>query len=167
MDATHHLAQVNIALPREPLDAPLLADFVALLEPVNALAEASPGFVWRLQTEDGDATAVRGFDDDRIIVNMSVWESVEALSEFVYRGAHVEVMRRRREWFERLRSFMCLWWVPAGHLPTVAEAEARLAHLERHGPSPRAFTFRDPRPAPGAPALDARREAEPLGCPGA
>ena len=97
-----HLAQVNIALPREPLDAPLLADFVAALAPVNAVADASPGFVWRLQTEDGDATAIRAFGDDRLIVNMSVWESVEALRGFVYGEAHAAVLRRRREWFERL-----------------------------------------------------------------
>jgi Domain of unknown function (DUF3291) len=133
---------------------------------VNALADRSPGFVWRLQTEDGDATAVRGFGDDRLIVNMSVWESVGALAEFVYRGAHVEVMRRRREWFERMQMFMCLWWIPAGHRPTVAEAEERLAHLEARGPTPRAFTFRDRFPAPGAADVPSDRSADLTGCPG-
>lgn len=137
-----HLAQVNIVLPREPLESPLLADFVAALEPVNALADASAGFVWRLQTDEGDATAIRGFGDDRLIVNLSVWESLEALRAFVYSGAHVGVMRRRREWFEHLEVFMALWWVPAGHLPTVEEAEERLAHLRERGPTPHAFTFR-------------------------
>jgi hypothetical protein len=143
-----------------------MADFVALLDPVNALADRSPGFVWRLQTEDGDATAVRGFGDDRLIVNMSVWESVDALAAFVYRGGHVEVMRRRREWFERMRMFMCLWWIPAGHRPTVAEAEERLADLEARGPTPRAFTFRDRFPAPGAAGARSDRSADLTGCPG-
>ncbi|MGB0098374.1 MAG: DUF3291 domain-containing protein [Solirubrobacteraceae bacterium] len=105
------VAQVNIALPREPLHAPLLAQFVALLGPINALADRSPGFVWRLQTEAGNATAMRVFDDDRLIVNLSVWQSIDALSDFVYRSAHVDVMRRRREWFQQLRFHMTLWWV--------------------------------------------------------
>jgi hypothetical protein len=137
-----HLAQVNIALPREPLDAPLLADFVAALAPVNAVADASPGFVWRLQTEDGDATAVRAFGDDRLIVNISVWESVEALRAFVYGDDHAAVLRRRREWFERLREAeTALWWVPAGTTPTVADAEERLALLRARGPGADAFTL--------------------------
>src|SRR3954451_152203 len=115
-----HLAQLNIALPVEPLDAPALAEFVAALEPVNAAADAAPGFVWRLQTEDGDATGVRAFGDDRLIVNLSVWESLEALRAFVYGDVtHLAVLRRRREWFDRLESFLVLWWVPAGHRPTV------------------------------------------------
>jgi uncharacterized protein DUF3291 len=138
-----HLAQVNIALPREPLTEPLLADFVAALEPVNALAHAAPGFMWRLVGEEGDdATTVRGFGDDRLIINLSVWESIEALADFVYGGLHLEVMRRRREWFERFaEAYTVCWWVPRGHLPTVAEAEARLAVLRLHGPTPAAFTL--------------------------
>jgi heme-degrading monooxygenase HmoA len=148
-----HLAQVNIALPREPLDAPLLAGFVAALAPVNAVADASPGFVWRLQTEDGDATAIRAFGDDRLIVNMSVWESVEALRAFVHGEPHAAVLRRRREWFERLGApETALWWLPAGTIPTVADAEERLAHLRAHGPTPHAFTLRAPMAAPGSPA---------------
>jgi hypothetical protein len=147
---SHHLAQVNIALPIEPLDSARLADFVAALAPVNALAEAAPGFVWRLKGYSGDATAVRGFGDDRIIVNMSVWESAEALSDFVYRNAeHAASMRRRREWFASMaEAVTALWWIPAGHIPTVAEAEERLEHLRRHGPTPHAFTFRRLFPAP-------------------
>ena len=146
------IAQLNIALPREPLDAPLLAEFVAALEPVNAAADRSPGFVWRLQTADGDATGITAFGDDRLVVNMSVWESIEALRSFVYRDrAHLEVMRRRREWFERLaESFLVLWWVPAGELPTVADAEERLTLLRAVGPSPDAFTFRRHFPPPAA-----------------
>lgn len=147
--AGHQLAQLNIALPVEPLTSARLAGFMELLDPVNALADAAPGFVWRLQTEDGDATAVRGFGDDRLIVNMSVWESLEALAGFVFGGFHAEVMRRRREWFSRSREpYTVLWWVPAGSRPTVAEAEERLDSLRRHGPTPFAFTVRHPFPAP-------------------
>jgi hypothetical protein len=144
-----HVAQLNIALPAEPLDSDRLADFVTALEPVNALADAADGFVWRLQTEDGDATAVRGFGDDRLIVNMSVWESPSALAAFVFRGEHASVMRRRREWFVPMReAYTVLWWVEAGHVPDVAEAEARLDHLRRHGPTAHAFTMHRPFPAP-------------------
>lgn len=160
-----HLAQVNIALPREPLDAPLLADFVAALAPVNAVADASPGFVWRLQTEDGDSTAVRAFGDDRLIVNMSVWESLEALRAFVYGPAHAAVLRRRREWFARLGApETALWWVAAGTLPTVAEAEDRLDRLRAHGPGPEAFTLRQPF-SPPRPATPNASTAEPRSAP--
>jgi Domain of unknown function (DUF3291) len=147
-----HLAQLNIALPREPLTSPLLAEFVAQLDPVNAAADAAPGFVWRLQTDDGDATGIRGFGDDRLVVNMSVWESLEALRAFVYSNhAHLDVLRRRRAWFERMaEAYLVLWWVPAGHLPDVAEAEERLAVLSALGPSPEAFTFRRHFPPPGS-----------------
>ena len=142
-DGGWHIAQVNIALPVEPLDSPALEEFVALLEPVNALADAAPGFVWRLQTEDGDATAIRAFGDDRLIINMSVWESIEALWDYVYDGGHLRAMRRRREWFTRMaESHLVLWWVPAGEPPTVAEAEERLALLQERGPTPEAFTFK-------------------------
>jgi hypothetical protein len=158
-----HVAQVNIALPRAPVDAPLLADFMALLDPINELADASDGFVWRLQTDEGNATSIRPFEDERLMVNLSTWESVEAVREFVYRSVHVEVMRRRREWFEHMRLYMALWWVPAGHIPSVEEAKDRLAHLREHGPTPHAFTFRQPfGPADGsaAPLVD-----DELGCP--
>ena len=159
-----HLAQVNVALPKEPLDSPLLADFVAALEPINALADRSPGFVWRLQGEGGDATSVPIFDDGRLIVNMSVWESLEALGAYVYRGDHAQVMKQRRRWFEHMREvYAALWWVPAGHLPTVAEAEERLRCLRAHGPTPFAFTFKQPFAAPGADApVAAMLACEPL-----
>jgi hypothetical protein len=124
------------------LDTPTLAEFVAALDPINALADGSPGFVWRLQTEEGDATSIRPFDDELMIINMSVWESIDTLAEFVYRSGHVEVMRRRRQWFERMRLYLAMWWVPEGHAPTVAEALERLEHLQAHGPSPYAFTFK-------------------------
>ncbi|MGP4028034.1 DUF3291 domain-containing protein [Actinomadura sp. 3N407] len=138
----HHLAQFNVAALRFPLDDPRMGDFVAMLEPVNALADAAPGFVWRL-TEDGepDATGMRPAGDD-VIVNFSVWESAEALWDFVYRSAHLETMRRRREWFRRhVDAHAVLWWIPAGRVPTVEEALERLALLRERGPSPGAFTF--------------------------
>ena len=162
-----HLAQLNIGRLLAPLDTPQLEGFVAALEPVNALADAAPGFVWRLQTEDGDATAIRAFDDDLLIVNMSVWESLDALADFAYRSPHRDVMVRRREWFERMsEAYVVLWWVPAGTVPTVADAVARLGLLREHGPSPDAFTFRVPFPPPGGADLavdDAERWACPSG----
>src|SRR4029079_9128165 len=109
----YNLAQVNIALPQAPLDSEQLAGFVERLEPVNALADAATGFVWRLQTEDGDATGIRAFGDDRLIVNMSVWSSLEALRQFVYRSGHADVLRRRKEWFESMPQLIsALWWIP-------------------------------------------------------
>jgi hypothetical protein len=147
--ATHHLAQVNLATLRAPIDAPELAGFVAQLEPINALADRSPGFVWRLQTEDGDATAIRPFDDDRIIVNLSVWESLAALRDFVYATRHLEVLRHRRAWFHRMPDpYLALWWVPAGTIPTVAQARDRLRLLAANGPTADAFSFRAPFPEP-------------------
>ena len=147
-----HIAQVNIALPREPLDSPALAEFVASLESVNALADAAPGFVWRLADETGDATSIRAFEDERLIINMSVWASIEALWEFVYSGRHLEVMRRRREWMTRIaETYLALWWLPTGELPTIAEARRRLDHLRAHGPTRRAFTFKQRFAAPGSP----------------
>ena len=148
-----HLAQLNIARLRAPLDSPELADFVAALDPVNALADAAPGFVWRLQTDDGDATSIRAFDDDMLIVNMSVWESLDALRAYVYGSEHRAVMARRRQWFERMaEAYVVLWWVPAGHVPTVEEAKERLEALRREGPTADAFTFKTPWPA-AAPTL--------------
>jgi len=140
--ARFHLAQVNIARARAPLDHPQLADFVALLDPINAIADASPGFVWRLQTDDGNATSLRIFDDDSMLVNMSVWTDVESLRRFVYQSRHLEVFKRRTEWFHRLAEvYLALWWIPAGAIPTVADAEERITHLRAHGPTPYAFNF--------------------------
>lgn len=137
-----------------------MAGFMARLEDINALADAAPGFLWRLQTEDGDATAVRPYEDDRILVNMSLWEGIEALGAFVYRSPHAEVMRQRRAWFEPMaEAYTVLWWVPAGHLPSIEEAKERLEQLRLVGPSPIAFTFRQPFPAPGATPAN---QAEPL-----
>jgi hypothetical protein len=146
-----HLAQLNVGVLRAPIDAPELAGFVELLDPINELADRTPGFVWRLQTEDGNATAIRPFEDERVAVNLSVWESLDALGEFVYASRHLGVLRRRREWFERTaEAYLVLWWVPAGTIPTVEEAKRRLILLRERGPSPEAFTFREPFPAPDA-----------------
>jgi len=138
---TFQLAQVNIARLRAPLDSPLLADFVANLDPVNALAEASAGFVWRLKDEGGNATSIPYSDDPAIIVNLSVWESVEALRAFTFRSHHTQFLKRRREWFERMDLAVALWWVEAGHRPTPAEAREKLDHLERYGPGEAVFSF--------------------------
>jgi heme-degrading monooxygenase HmoA len=160
------LAQFNVALPLEPLGTPLLADFVAALDSVNAAAEASPGFVWRLAGEDGNATSLRSAGDARLILNMSVWESLDALRAFVYaQRAHRDVMRRRREWFEHLgETHMALWWVAAGHRPTLAEADQRLAIVRRDGPTADAFTFRVSFAPPDGGAAGANLDAREL-CP--
>jgi hypothetical protein len=144
-----HLAQVNVGKIRGPLDGPVMAGFLERLAEINALADRSPGFVWRLQTDAGNATYFRPFEhDDRILLNMSVWESVEALKHYVYRTMHAELLRQRHEWFERFAGvYMALWWVPAGHLPGIDEAKKRLAHLEKHGPTQYAFTFKNVFPA--------------------
>ncbi|HSA56587.1 MAG TPA: DUF3291 domain-containing protein [Gemmatimonadaceae bacterium] len=146
----YHLAQVNIGRFRAPLDDPTMEGFRTALDPINALADQSPGFVWRLQTEDGNATAIRPYaGDDLMAINLSVWETLESLQRFVYRSRHVETLRGRRAWFEEIQGpILALWWIAAGELPTVAEAQARLAHLAEHGPTPHAFTFRTPFPPP-------------------
>ena len=138
----YHLAQLNIATMREPLESPSMAEFVANLDRINALADSAPGFVWRLKDEQGDATSVRPFGED-ILVNMSVWKSVGSLQDFAFRTAHTDIMRRRREWFDRMeRAYAVLWWIAAGHTPSIAEAAQRLALLREHGPTADAFTFR-------------------------
>ncbi|GAA4601131.1 DUF3291 domain-containing protein [Actinoallomurus liliacearum] len=140
----HHLAQFNVGRLREPLDVPSMAEFLALFEPVNALADSAPGFVWRLTDGEGDdATTIRPYGDD-VIINFSVWESRAALWDFVYRSAHLDVLRRRREWFLRMAEpYMVMWWVPAGSIPSVEEARERLDRVRRRGPGPEAFTFRE------------------------
>jgi hypothetical protein len=149
------LAQLNIAIMKEPLESPTMADFVANLDRVNALAENSPGFLWRLQTEEDDATAMHPMGEDTL-VNMSVWSDVESLNQYVYGSMHVEIMRRRKEWFERMReAHVVLWWVRKGDRPTVAEAIARLELLRAKGPTEEAFTLRKAFPPPDAPQPNA------------
>jgi hypothetical protein len=143
----YQLAQVNIGRMLTPLEDPNMAYFVAKLDEINALAESSPGFVWRLKTDEGNATNVRAYEDDRILFNMSVWESLETYSDYVYKTAHVEIMRMRRQWFERFEgAYTAVWWVPAGHIPTVAEAVERLEYFRAHGESSFAFTLKKPFP---------------------
>lgn len=142
-----HLAQVNIARMKASLDDPIMSGFVARLDEINALADSSPGFVWRLQSSGGNATYLRPYDDDRILFNMSVWESIEHLKQYVYYTAHVAVFRNRQAWFEKFGgAYLALWWVPQGHTPGIDEAKKRLAHLEAHGSTQFAFTFKRPFP---------------------
>ena len=143
------LAQINIARLVAPIDDPKIATFVAQLDQVNSLAERSPGFVWRLKSEAGNATDIAYNDDPFVIVNMSVWESVESLKQFTYSGQHLSVFRNRSDWFEKMpRPHYCLWWIPNGHVPTVAEARERLEHYQKRGATPEAFWFSQLFPAP-------------------
>ena len=145
---TFHLAQVNIGRAKGAPEDPIMAGFMARLNEINALADASPGFVWRLQTSEGNATYLRPYEDDRILVNMSVWESIEQLKHYVYKTMHAEVLRQRLEWFEKFSSsYTALWWIPAGHTPSVEEAKERLAHLDAYGPTQFAFTFKNSFPS--------------------
>lgn len=162
--SNYQLAQLNVAALKAPIDSPELKDFVDNLDRINALADAAPGFAWRLVGDGNDATALRPLGEP-IIVNMSVWRDVNALRDFAYKSAHVEIMRRRREWFTRMAdAYMVLWWVPKGHEPTVAEAVARLTLLRERGPTTEAFTFAE---AYGPP--DAKAAGQPFsfkdGCP--
>jgi hypothetical protein len=146
----YQLAQINIGELKAPLDSPELKDFVDNLDRINALAESSPGFVWRLKGDGNDATSLRPLGDN-VIVNMSVWRDVNALRDYVYKSAHVEIMKRRREFFARMgNAYLALWWIPVGHEPTVAEAVEKLEYLRKHGPSPEAFTFGEAFSAPDA-----------------
>jgi hypothetical protein len=159
MNQLHDLAQVNVMRLRAPLDSPDLAAFVAALDPLNALADGAPGFVWRLQTDAGNSTAFRIFEDDTLLVNMSTWRSIESITEYVYRSAHADIMRRRREFaLPLVEAYLALWWVPAGHRPTVTEAEERLRYLRAHGPTAFAFGIRSPFPAPATTSPPALRE---------
>ena len=140
--ASYHIAQVNIGRIRAPLEDPVMAGFVGRLDEINALADRTAGFVWRLQTSEGNATYLRPFADERMLLNMSVWESIESLRHYVFSTARRELLRQRHAWFEKLTSvYTALWWVPAGHIPGIDEARRRLAHLDAHGPTQFAFTF--------------------------
>jgi hypothetical protein len=162
----YHLAQLNVARALAPLDDPLLAEFTARLDDINALADGSPGFVWRLQSDTGNATDIQATLDPRLLVNLSVWDSPKSLFDYVYRSGHAEVMRRRKDWFEpREGPHLVLWWVPAGELPTVEQALERLDRLREEGPTPAAFTFKQRFPAPdGTGGELSEREAEDARC---
>jgi hypothetical protein len=140
MTEPKHLVQLNIGRLRYPLDDPRMADFVNNLDRVNAVAERSQGFVWRLKDESGNSTGIQAFDDPRVIVNMSVWESIEALEKFTWQTVHKRIYGRRTEWFEKTDGpHLVMWRVPIGHRPTLAEAKDRLERLGTHGPSDYAF----------------------------
>lgn len=146
----HHLAQLNIARMKFPIESPGMKDFVDNLDTVNGLADRAPGFVWRLQTEEGNATDIDFFGPDTL-VNMSVWKDVESLHHFVYRTAHAGIMSRRKEWFEKMNeSYTVLWWIPKGRSPTLEEAREKLDLLRANGPGPAAFTFKKAFPPPDA-----------------
>lgn len=148
----YHLAQINVARLKAPIDSPQLKDFVDNLDRINELAENSEGFVWRLKGDGNDATALRPFGDD-VIVNMTVWRDADSLRNYVYNSPHTAIMKRRREWFARMaEAYYCMWWVPAGHVPTVEEAAARLEVIRVKGPTPESFNFGEAFPAPDASA---------------
>lgn len=143
----YQLAQVNIARMLAPLDDPIMAGFVEKLDEINVLADSHPGFVWRLQSAEGNATSIRAYEDESILLNMSVWTSLERYADYVYKTAHREVMKQRRQWFEKFDGlYTAIWWVPEGHIPTVIEARERLEYLRAHGESSFAFTLKKPFP---------------------
>ena len=145
----YQLAQLNLAKFRLPMNDPVNADFVNNLDTVNAIAESHPGFVWRLKGEGNDAMDLQVYDDPNIISNLSVWSDLESLVDFVYKNdAHKNIMRRRREWFDKMEFFMVLWWVKAGEVPSLQQAIERLEAFQENGPSAQAFTFRNDYPAP-------------------
>ncbi len=145
MQTLYHLAQVNIAKALAPLDKPVMQGFVDQLDHINQLADKSEGFVWRLQTEEGDATALQPFDDPLIIMNLSVWSSFDALKSYVYSGDHLSIMKQKKNWFEKpTEAILALWWLPVGQLPTPESARAMLEKLRRDGPSQEVFTFAKP-----------------------
>ncbi len=150
MNAHWHIAQINVGTTLYPTDDPRMSGFMSKLDEINALAERSPGFVWRMQSESGNATDIDVGGPPLYIANMSVWASVEALYEFVYKTAHRDIMLDRRKWFQKPQSaYQALWWVAAGHIPEVAEGLARLALLDKTGAGPRAFNFKKKYPHPG------------------
>ena len=139
----YNLAQVNIGRIVGPMDSPVMAEFKANLDPINKLAEESPGFVWRLKDETNNATSIKVFDDELMIVNLSIWKDAASLFEFVYKSGHVDYFKRRKEWFERMTElYLAMWFVPEGEFPTAQQAIHRLDYLRRNGESPYAFTFR-------------------------
>jgi hypothetical protein len=143
MNVHKNLAQVNIGKVVAPLDSKIMAGFTGHLDEINQLAEKAEGFVWRLKDDNNNATSIQVFDDPYMIVNMSVWQSIDALYTFVYQSAHADYLRKRKEWFEKLTDIhMVLWWIPKDHIPTCDEAIERLNHINTNGASPFAFNFK-------------------------
>ena len=157
-----HLAQINLATLKYPQDDPRVHGFMSRLDEINALADRAPGFVWRMQSESGNATDIDVGGEPLLLANMSVWESADALFDYVYKSMHREVMVQRREWFERPADlYQVLWWIPAGHLPTAQEGLDRLELLKQQGPGPEAFTFKQQFPCPGDTGKPGGRAPEP------
>jgi hypothetical protein len=143
MNVQKYLAQVNIGKIVAPMDNPVMAGFADHLDEINRLAEETEGFVWRLKEENNNATSIQIFDDPFILINMSVWVSIDALYQFVYQSAHVEYLKKRREWFEKMTDMhMALWWIPRNHIPSCHEAVERLTHIKMNGETPFAFSFK-------------------------
>jgi hypothetical protein len=139
----YHIAQINIGRILGEMDSPIMKEFKDNLDPINALAEQTPGFVWRLKGDNNNATAIHVYEDPYLLINMSVWEDIDSLFGYVYTSAHTPYIKRRKEWFEKLSvPMMTLWWVPADYEPTPSEAKAKLEYLDQHGPTPHAFTFK-------------------------
>jgi hypothetical protein len=135
-----HLAQINIA--KAKMDSEIMKGFVDRLDEINQLADQFAGFIWRLQTEDGDSTGIRAFNDPNLIINMSVWKDIKSLKSYVYKSAHVELIRDRQAWFNKmLESQIALWWVPVGHIPSIEEGKQKLDLLDKNGPNENVFTF--------------------------
>jgi hypothetical protein len=138
-----HLAQINIAEMLEPEGHPSMSGFFDNIDMINAIAEESPGFVWRLQDETGSATSIKAFDNDMLIINMSVWETRESIFDFVYKSMHLEIFKRKNEWFHKMKKMhYALWYIDEGHQPDLAEARKMLDHLNLHGETPMAFSFK-------------------------
>lgn len=145
----YHLAQINMGGGLAPIDDPVMAEFVANLPAINGLADQSPGFVWRLQSDSGDATSIKVYDDDMIIVNLTIWETPDALRAFVYKSDHYGFLRDRKRWFGKFEGpYYAMWWVPAGYIPSIDEGKERLEHLRMHGESEYAFSFKKEFPTP-------------------
>ena len=141
----YQLAQINIALAQDSIESGVMKGFVDRLEEINSLADKSPGFVWRLQSEEGDATSFQVFDDSLMLINISVWEDIESLKKFVYKSMHVELIQDREAWFHKMvKAHQALWWVPYGHIPSIEEGKEKLDYLQQNGPSKTAFSFAKP-----------------------
>lgn len=139
---TYHIAQINIAQMLAPIDSDIMAGFVARLDEINGLAEQAEGFIWRLKGDDDNATAIRIFDNDMLIINLTVWETIEALHAFTYKTAHSELIKQKKDWFSALgKPHMALWWVKAGEIPRTEDAKVRLEYQQEHGATPYSFTF--------------------------
>ncbi len=145
----YHLAQINIAQAKDSMESPVMAGFVERLDQINQLAEQSKGFVWRLKTEQGDATGIKAFEDERLIINLSLWQNLDSLKYYVYQSMHIELIQHRKNWFNKMNSKqLALWWIPEGSIPTIDEGKRKLQYLQNHGPSASVFTFAKPYPHP-------------------